>query len=573
MVWITKKSPQLTFKVSEITNNNLTNADKLKYKDVILNKEEAEKLKQGILTITELSKLQLDQLNSWIKKLPKKISSSIVSNKSINSAKKTAWVIQKNIQINNNSFTETFKKVIVWIVLWFKNLFGWLFWYFDKLFNLKNNDPKIKKNKEKEKNKSIEFTKYTVWINILLWITKKETKESFAILINPKIRKSSYNELWIEKLNINDKNGIWEKYWLKWRDDEVYNTLSLLKWKEDYLDKLFSKNFTDWKNKPLQEVMSYIYQFSKILENIKWITLEQFIEWDFEMFSLSIDWKDEWTLNELLENRKNNKNSKLYWVDNIFLIAIYENKTTDFSKDLLLQQEWANKEFIDNFINFKENISEYISNYFYLWKDDSKTKSEFKEYFYNYNYTQRDILELYVLTNWELNADELNDMEKGLMFMKIFKMLQSWSLRWKTYTFAIKEALIDDSSKYAKMIPESFKNTLLSYIKKTWEKLLDTTIWLIWEIWSMLNAKEKTALISLGIWLLVWFIAIWRFMWMAKWAWLAFAVMAWANIIDNIYDYLKENKNNEFKKILNRYNINSKEEFKNKFWPEIEKWI
>jgi hypothetical protein len=38
------KSPKITFKVSEITNNKLSEADKLKFKNVILTKKEAEEL-------------------------------------------------------------------------------------------------------------------------------------------------------------------------------------------------------------------------------------------------------------------------------------------------------------------------------------------------------------------------------------------------------------------------------------------------------------------------------------------------------------------------------------------------
>ncbi len=565
------KSPKITFKVSEITNNKLSEADKLKFKNVILTKKEAEELEAWTLTINKLTKLQLKQLSlsKWIPQISSKNSKSIITSTTIKSAKTTATLIKKDIE--KNSITKTIEKVFIWIMLWFKKIFGWFFWYFDNLFNPKNNK-KEKRNSEKEKiNSSLEFTKYTIWINILLWIAKKDTEQTFAILINPQIRNKSYNELWIKTLSIKDKKWIWEKYWLEGRDEEVYNTLILLKWKEKYLDKLFSKNFSNWRDKSLQDVMTYIYKFSKILENIKWITLEDFFNWNFEMFSLTMDWTDEWSLNELLNSRQNNKTSKLYGVENIFLIAIYENKSTDFSKDLLSKQEWANKEFIDDFVYFKKNIGSYISSYFYAWEDDNETKTEFKNYFNSYNYTQRDILELYILTNWDLNGDNLNDLEKGLMFMKVFKMLKVWSLRWKTYSFAIKEGLLNDSSKYAKMIPDSFKNTLLSYIKETGEKLLDTTVWLMWEIWSMLDAKEKSILIAMWVWLVVGFVALWRFMWMAKWAWLAFTVIAWVEIISNIYDYLEKNKKNDFNNILKKYNIKTKKDFQDKFWYEIEK--
>ncbi len=301
----------------------------------------------------------------------------------------------------------------------------------------------------------------------------------------------------------------------------------------------------------------------------KSINIEDFLKLDFNIFELFETTDKNWNMYDLLESRKKDKNSKLYWVDDIFLIAIYNNTSWEVDPSLMAWYEWANKEFIDDFIRFKKELSWFIWDKCFLWKQERK--SDFVDYFANYNFTQRDILQFYILTNWKLEIEWFNDLELWLIYFKVFQMLGMDDLRWETYTYAIIQWVFWESREFVDKVPDSFKKTILDYIKKAWEEFIESTTGFIKEVWWSLTEEQQNKLTWLWIWALIiailmvktWLYAIVKVSSMLIWWSIA---LIWIN---QLYDFLSSSENSETKNVLKKYKITNKEEFAEKFQDSI----
>lgn len=457
-----------------------------------------------------------------------------------------------------NIFSEKWMMAWIWaIILMFKWIFSWDFSQLDELLDPKKSEKKAENAQEvpTSKNENVdEKTKGALYIagtKLLLWFSKHKTDISYSILQNKKIKTLTYEQLSVDNL---EKNWLWEKYWLPGKDNEIYETLSILKERQDFINTTLGKKFPNWKQElKLEEIILEYGKYGKVFDQIRWISLNDLksLKLPDNLFSFNKD--NSGSLDEILNERLQSNTSKLKWVHKWFLITLYSSKESNFDADLINWYPNSNKEFVKDYIEFRNKVPAFISWSFFHGNPSAKEK--FWQYFNNFSFTHKDILDLYIITDWELNFEKLNDFQHGLIFLKVFDLLgkDNSGLRWETYLFAIREILEWKSNEITNKIPQSVKETFLNIAKETWETVMQWAVGFLKDLWWALNNNQKLSVAALSITYLIGMVYLWRAIFAGKALWIGFVWWLGVLTTSKIYSYLSEDP--KTKEILEKYKI------------------
>lgn len=460
-----------------------------------------------------------------------------------------------------------------WAMAWFWAIIVMLKWIFsgdftelDKILNPKKDDenaPNISQWREKNMDEKRKNAIYIAGTKLLLWFSKHKTDISYSIFQNKEIKTKTYEKLSIDNL---DKSWLWEKYGLPGKDNEIFETLSILKERKDFINKTLGKKFPNWeKELTLEEIVLEYWKYWKSFDKIRWISINDLKSLKLPDDLFSFNKENNGTLDEILNERLQNETSKLKWVDKSFLVTLYSSNESKFDADIINWYPNSNKEFVADYIDFRNKIPAFISwNFFH---GDSSAKDRFSQFFNNFNFTHKDILDLYIITNGDLTFEKLNDFQTGLIFLKVFDLLgkdNSW-LRWETYLYAMREVIEWKSNEITNKIPQSVRETFLNIAKETWETILEWATWFLKDLWGALSPEQKAWTVAASILYIVGMIYLWRaiFAWKALWIWFLW----WLGILatQNIYDYLSSNENT--KAVLDKYKIKNGDDL----WREFNK--
>lgn len=430
------------------------------------------------------------------------------------------------------------------IVDWIKALFAW---FMGKLFSNDSNSTSWWEN-SKESNwentrKWTEFEnikrqwEYIAWVKFLLWISNEKTSVWYDILMQKNVREKSYNSLWIDSLT---ESWLASRLWVPGKDKDVYETLLTIKSKEQYIQKLIWNTLPNWKDIPLEKLIWEFHVYLKPFASLEWISWDNLKEWNLGNF-MTLDFeKWEWTLHALLENRLSDKWSPFHWVDKSFLSTIYFNDWREINKKYLTWIPWADEKFVEWFINFRNKLPGLISNKFYHWKNESK--AEFASFFNRSDaFSYKDVLELYLVTNGNIDSIKYNDFQEWLIFMKVFSMLWKGDkdgLLWRTYWYALKEWVLKWNKEILDKIPPTFKEIALKWIENLWLKAIKEVWWFIANVWWALDNNERVWFSVSALALIAWFIYLRTPILIAKALLIWYWVWQWINFFWKLYDQL-----------------------------------
>lgn len=459
-------------------------------------------------------------------------------------------------------FNEKWMMAGIWaIILMFKWIFSWDFTQLDELLNPKKEEKKDWSQKAPNENID-EKRKNAIYIagtKLLVWFSKHKTDISYSILQNKEIKTKTYEQLSIDNL---EKNGLGQKYGLPGKDNEIFETLSILKERKDFIDKTLWGKFPNWqKELKLEDIILEYGKYWKSFEKIRWISLNDLksLKLPDDLFSFTKE--NTGTLDEMLNEKIQDKTSKLKWVDKWFLITLYASKESTFDADLMNWYPNSNPEFIKDYIDFRNKVPAFISwNFFH---GNTSAKEKFWNYFNNFSFTHKDILDLYIITNGKLDFENLNDFQSWLIFLKVFDLLgkDNSGLRWETYLYAMREIIEWKSNEITNKIPQSIRETFLNIAKETWETVMKSASWFLKDIWGALSPEQKTWAVAASIVYIIGMVYLWRAVFAGKALWIGFLWWIWIFTSHKIYDYLKSDNNT--KAVLEKYGIKS--------WDDLEK--
>lgn len=466
-------------------------------------------------------------------------------------------------------FSEKWIMAGIWaIILMFKWIFSGDFSQLDAILNPKEKDKKegegtqdISQSRSNELDEKTKDALYIAGTKLLLWFSTHKTDISYSILQNKGIKTLTYEQLSIDNL---EKDLLWKKYWLPGKDNEIYATLSILKERQDFISKTLGKKFPNWKKElKLEEIILEYGKYGKSFDKIRWISLSDLksLKLPVDLFSFNKD--NNGTLDEILNERLQDETSKLKWVDKWFLITLYSSKESNFDADLINWYPNSNKDFVTDYIEFRSKIPSFISWNFFHWNLSAKEK--FSQYFNNFSFTHKDILDLYIITNWELNFEKLNDFQHGLIFLKVFDLLgkdNSW-LRGETYLYAIREVIEWKSNEITNKIPQSVRETFFNIAKETWETVIEWASWFLKDLWGALSIEQKTWAVAASMVYIVWLVYLWRFIFAGKALWIGLVWWIWILTTQKLYSYLS--KEPKTKEVLNKHNIKNGQDLDNEF--------
>lgn len=429
-----------------------------------------------------------------------------------------------------------------WMMAWFWAIIVMLKWIFsgdftelDKILNPKKDDenaPNISQWREKNMDENLKKTEYILWVKALYLMSgKKIVKDSDNVLLTKEFRENSYSKL---------KNEIWNKIWISKRlllkshtDEQAISGIEILIWAEEAINNLL-KETPDWKEKPIEELINLINQkwwktLSKMTEKVSsldisiWNPVESFEKALGGMHDMiDIKQNEKWEINFWeLESRKGIiSNVSPSTISNIIIVWKETTiKTNDNSGNTLesITSGWTekDKEFIWNLFNFKNNIVNSISNIF-----PNKNKGEINTFFSEKWFTLKELFELYLITWWKTDINNLDWISQTLFYIKL------WKVFWKKpevraiYNVHLFQALSDKAENIK--LPQEVKNFLgnisslmiskFTETAKAWLKeIYNTLLELPWEkqvlIWWLLTAfvlwvyYSRWLLVRLSFWL------------------------------------------------------------------------
>lgn len=543
------------------------------------------KVLQEELTPEEQSEIREALPESWVEKILDKKTSSDIGKEAVwdiiweENADKIDTLTKKSEKLSKNfdKIWEIFKSkwIMAWlwaILLMFKWLFTWDFSWLDKILN-----PKKEWEKSWKKEAIIDSAKkaeYNLWLRALYLISGKElTQESNNTLLSPQLQKSTFSKLEKEYKN---KNWIASRLWFEENqsdDEKVYSTITLLLKSEKWLNNIFWKENTDWKDLELIDLISILNQkwgwvlsnMKEKVEKIEFNWLDPIWNMTHALWSLknmlevnvSGDKIDFWWLSErkhLLDQVSKETQIKIFmswnnsWIKKSSQSAEVENNLVwEWSKD--------DKDFIKKVFDYKNKIIQPIVNLFP--KDEQNNANQF---FTEKGVTFKELTELYLITWWNPDINNLDWMWKSILFIKIFWILSRDNDKWLSWVFAkeLYEQIMDDKSL---VLPEETRNILNNIFHKAIEKTIEWTKWLLIDAYKASDTSTKIVVWSIIAGYISWMLFGWKFRFVTQWIWIASTAFAvW-------YVYNKFMEDPKASKFLKERWIDSQE----KFTKEIEK--
>lgn len=493
------------------------------------------------------------------------------------------WWIEKWWKSASDSFSTAWDLLKQWkfmaaIAVFFK----WITWK----FSLSEWNKKPGEENESQANWSENISedlkndyKYTAWISLIIKAEsftdfEKRTDPNFeninidwnlhAIFLNKNFYEKKFSELDLNNLSKEKKNWIANKLWITEQNDEsVYNALLLLKRREWFLDKILKDKQPNWRELTVKEVVINLHRYSSFFTWLNNVSIESLTtKWN-DFIKLWEDENSSWPLNEMLDSQINDKNSPFYWIDKSYLLKIYSiNWSHDFNKDSLLfwNKEKKYSDFIDKFKSFKENLPQLLKSWFFAGKNESK--QEFNKFIdeKTQKLSPREIMEYFIITNWKIESEGLNDVQNTMIFTKVLFLLnEKPDLQWETYLFAIRQWLFENNIN----IPPAIKNSIWLMLRAMWEKVINSTWWMTQRLWWMLDWSEKAIAIWWSVLALAWLIyfikvtAAWS--WLLRWT----AIWAWTMLVWQVYNYFESNKksNPDYQSFKRDNNIKTQDDF------------
>lgn len=465
----------------------------------------------------------------------------------------------------------------IWaIILMFKWIFSWDFSALDNILNPKKDDEKKESENKGEENLKNNI-QYTAWISLIIKAENfsdytKRNDSNYeqlkidwniqAVFLNTNFNKLKFSQLDLPWLSSNKKNWISKKLWINdLSDEEVYNTLLLLKRRETFLDKILKDKQPNWRDLSIKEIVLNLHRYSSFFNWLNNLDFEKLTTSWTDFIKLNFKENNSWPLNEMLESQIKDSKSPFYWVSKVYLAEIYSiSWNHNFDKNNLLLWNEKNNDFINNFLEFRKNLPNLLKTWFFAWKREVKDNFDT---FINENISKlspSEILEYFVITNWKTIPEQLNDAQNSMIFTKLFFLLNKQpKLQWETYLYAMKEWIYKSSDN----IPPALQNAIWLIFKTLWEKLINSTLWMTQRLWGMLDTTEKAVAIWWSILALAWAIrfmqvtAVWR--WLASWL----SIWAWAFIVAQVYHYFEANKkdNPDYQAFKRENNIRNQKDF------------
>lgn len=424
----------------------------------------------------------------------------------------------------------------IWaIILMIKWIFSWDFSALDGILNPKKDDENVQNIsqwREKNMNENLKKTEYILWVKTLYLMSgKKIVKDSDNVLLTKEFRENSYSKL---KNEIWNKNWISKRLWLKSHTDvQTISGIEILMWAEDAINNLLIET-PNWKEKPIEELINLLNQkwwktLSKMTEKVS--SLDISIWNPVESFEKALG-----SMDDMIDIKQNEKWEIIFWelesrkgiisnvspsiVSNIIILWKETTiKTSDNSGNTLesISSWWTekDKEFIWNLFNFKNSIITSISNIF-----PNKNKEEINTFFSEKWFTLKELFELYLITWWKKDINNLDSISQTLFYIKL------WKIFWKKpevraiYNVHLFQALSDKAENIK--LPQEVKNFLgnvsslmikkFTETAKAWLKeIYNTLLELPWEkqvlIWWLLTAfvlwvyYSRWLLVRLSFWL------------------------------------------------------------------------
>lgn len=385
----------------------------------------------------------------------------------------------------------------------FMAFFSGLFWKW-KPKTEKQEWEEIKENETNEK-KNINDTFYTT-TNIFVWLAKEgKNKELNDIIFDNSFNTLKYKD--VQDLSKLNKEQLKEKLKklkiLKSHKniDEVHETIKILtswNWKKIIDDIYKNQNI---ENKSIKEIITNL---SSELIIIKDITNVDIVSLQNIPSALDISINKEWNVGWALEWKLKN----LWLTKNIILTSLtwnYEFDDIDTLKEKILESSKYN----DLNDTEKEKLEEMIEFWFKM-QEILKTNQNLNLWNINLNnelsnkpLTIKDILQLYAVTWWNSDFDQLNWFQKTYVYFSIANILDNrWSneQEW-SYKMAITKEILNVWSDKASNLPDDVKDTLntiwISIKNKAISMTKEFSAEIIWAI------KENPALWIAALLLLV----------------------------------------------------------------------
>jgi hypothetical protein len=427
---------------------------------------------------------------------------------------KWLWFIEKMMSFFEK-ISDTFDNIIEWVKTWFTSKFpkiASLFWIEskddwdskkDKVWSWddKKDSSKEQNDKNNENNSNFKYQAVTGIFIKMFWgqfsnsrekIDNKETLQTLFVhkqFKNKTVRE--LKEIYKDYIWKKDKTWIKEKLWVEWihsTDKEIYFALTVLVASNSYwyklIDNLYKKkkpeeqNFND---KTIEEVMLWLHRDIHLIQNFDQIgSVDELLSWKtpdiFNLWVVSKDWGLEitWWLKEKAELL--NLSKWLIWFAFInSKITLNNFKDVKYLENMNLISEEDKKLLTEKILPFWKNIINTINgSSFNLWLDLSGEFNENK-------LSLKQILDLYIITWWNTNINEMNTLEKTYLYAKIPWMMENPNLSAQYFANITKEI---EKSASVSLIPQEVKESLWNignYLaKKTVDQLLDSISWMKW---------------------------------------------------------------------------------------------
>lgn len=361
-------------------------------------------------------------------------------------------------------------------------------------------------------------TRYLASMRVLLWFTQRNENTN-NILSSRNIASQTFNQLW----SYNEENVL-EWLWINHNSankqeisrDYITN-IELLLWREDFIDSVIWWQKPNWKEElTVEEIVTHMHRYTRTYERISNMTFEDFYNNNIDLWTLNIsDLNDPRSdLSDKFRSLRESRESPLNWVSNELIAFILNDNSSKFNTETIktnIENQASNEkdnEFLETFNKFWEDILETIIEDFFIW--DESDKQEFRDFFTNRSLTPKEVFELFIITWWETNKDNLNTAIRWTMFFKIWSMMWSWewhTLRWKTLDRWLMSAILDGSSNAASIIPEPVIQSVKNIWSRTIESLKNRVQNITSELWGMLSTQQKIEFAAM--WALIWFL-LWR---------------------------------------------------------------
>lgn len=358
--------------------------------------------------------------------------------------------------------------------------------------------------KERGKENSDNEYKYIWWVKILYILSWDKSKRYISsMLLQDEVKSKSFNEL--QSFYSSWKDWVSKKLWLtdKWSDEQVYESLKILIENEKLLHSIVWKTNPEWKKWKIEENLikiniswgSAIEKIIKKVEDINFSTnpidaISQ-LRW-ISIFSLNnIDGEISfWELDDrkhlITDNISNISLIKLLWSDELLKEDINTQKNRLY---WITDESDKEKWFIDTILAFRKNIAVSLS--WLFWEDK---RWAYKSFFDKNWLSMQETIELYMLTWWKTNINELNGLEKSGIYLKL------WKIAWKDPSFRgefFDKNIIEWIKNWT--LPEEVITIFWSIFSKVSEKIFDSASAALKELWEAIPTKDKVI-----IWGVLW---------------------------------------------------------------------